>query len=78
LEYGWFWLTLFGSCLLYIPLFLLHFKFVKPGVRWYSPRVDISSFQAGCPDVENVNNGLPRYPADVLSRKDAKLWSTIL
>jgi len=76
LEYLWFWITAFGSFLLYIPLFLLHFQLVKPGVpsRWYLPKVDISSHVDG----DNVGNGIPSTTAAVLSKKNAKLWSAIL
>jgi len=68
--------------LLYIPLFLLHFNWVKPGVpsRWYLPRVDVSpqAEEGESPEGENVANGIPSYPAGVLSRRDPKLWSAIL
>jgi hypothetical protein len=78
LEYLWYWLTLFGSFVLYIPLFLLHFQWVEPGEQWYAPKCEVSSYQAGGPAVENVVGAIPIHSADVLSRKNAKLWSTIL
>jgi len=36
-EYAWLWVALFGSFLLYIPLFLMHFEIVKPGNALYLP-----------------------------------------
>jgi hypothetical protein len=39
-EYIWFWLALFISIILYLPLYLFHLGFIEPGDRWYQPTVD--------------------------------------
>lgn len=50
-EYLWFWVTLFVSLLLYIPLFLLHRGIIKPGTSWYSPNAEVMLTQPSQLDV---------------------------
>lgn len=67
-EYIWFWLTLFVSITLYLPLFLLHHGIIQEGSAWYAPRIETGRDD---PDRDRVKS-------KVFSRKPAKLWTAIL
>jgi len=71
-EYIWYWIALFGSILLYIPLFLLAFGHIRTGTEWYRPRAEISPY----PHMAR-NDGTDQNVAIALHR-NRRLWSTIL
>jgi hypothetical protein len=87
LGYFWLWFALFGSIILYIPLFLLHLGMVPTdttGEKWYLPSADLVSIQHqarngyGDQRQPEPQAALPSDGAEALSRADLKLWSTIL
>jgi len=84
--YGWYWVTLGVSLVLYLLLFLLHHKIFKPGTSWYMPKADIT-LPTHSSHMRLGNSSTPGESSHVLfhavepeepSRKDQKLWSTIL
>jgi len=69
-EYIWYWIALFGSILLYIPLFLLAFDLIRTGTEWYRPRAEIPRLRRARYDGPNQNVEAPH--------RNRRLWSTIL
>ena len=75
-QYLWYWLTLYVSPAMYIPLFLLHRGIIKPGKRWYSPKAD---FMISHPPFVGEGHIAGHDPASPYpSRRGSKLWYTIL
>jgi len=72
-EYVWFWLTLFISIILYLPLFLLHLSIIEPGTAWYSPSIPEQSEA-----LEEDEGGDYQVESKALSRTPPGLWTAIV